>query len=106
MIKVLEQESKLKSGAANLNVLRVDINQTTNPELRDLWITTKQKTDPLPPAAVARSLKGKGHPGVQKKNVRRGSMSSAPEPLTNYLAIVASRTCVSHLPPSRNVMMV
>ena len=43
MIKVLEQESILKSGAANLNVLRVDINQTTDPELRDLWITMKQK---------------------------------------------------------------
>ena len=60
MIKELEQESILKSGAANLNVLRVDINQTTDQELRDLWITTKQKTDLLPPAAVARSLKGKG----------------------------------------------
>lgn len=60
LIGELEQASILKSGLANLNVLRVDVNQTTDQELRDLWIATRQKTNLILPAAVARSLKGKG----------------------------------------------
>ena len=61
LIRELEQSSSLNGGLANLNVLRVDKNQTIDQELRDLWITTKQKTNLALPAAVVRSLKGKGH---------------------------------------------
>ena len=59
LISEMEQASILRGGPANLNVLRVDVSQTTDQELRDLWITTKQKTESILPAAVARSLKGK-----------------------------------------------
>ena len=60
LISEMEQASILRGGPANLNVLRVDVSQTTDQELRDLWIATKQKTESILPAAVARSLKGKG----------------------------------------------
>lgn len=60
LISELEQASTLRGGLANLNVLRVDVNQTMDQELRDLWIATQQKTNLILPAAVVRSLKGKG----------------------------------------------
>lgn len=60
LINELELSSTLKGGHANLNVLRVDVSQTKDQELRDLWITTKQKTNLVLPAAVVRSLEGKG----------------------------------------------
>ena len=60
LINELEQASTLRGGHANLNVLRVDVSHTLDQELRDLWIATKQKTNLILPAAVVRSLKGKG----------------------------------------------
>lgn len=60
LISELEQSSTINGGLANLTVLRVDISQTKDQGLRDLWIATKQKTNLVLPAAVARSLKGTG----------------------------------------------
>lgn len=60
LISELELSSTLKGGHANLNVLRVDVSQTKDQELQDLWVATKQKTNLILPAAVVRSLKGKG----------------------------------------------
>lgn len=60
LISELEKASTLKGGLANLNVLRVNVSQTMDQELRDLWIATRQKTNLILPAAVVRSLKGNG----------------------------------------------
>jgi hypothetical protein len=82
LIGELEQASTLSGGFANLNVLRVDVSQTMDQELQDLWIATKQKTDLVLPAAIVRSLKGKGqainhwHGSLQE--LRAASLLSSP----------------------------
>lgn len=82
LISQLEQASMSRGGLANLNVLRVDVNQTADQELRDLWIATSQKTNLNYPAAVVRSLNGKGqainhwHGSLQE--LRASSLLSSP----------------------------
>lgn len=82
LISELEMSSTLKGGHANLNVLRVDVNQSMDQELRDLWVATQQKTNLSLPAAVVRSLKDKGqainHWHGSLQDLKAASLLSSP----------------------------
>ena len=56
----LETASVAKDGDANLNVIRCDPGNTTDQELRDLWLSVKEKSHSQLPMLVVRSLKGRG----------------------------------------------
>lgn len=56
----LERASQSHGGHANLNVIRCDVSANEDPELQNLWVSTKEKTGLALPVVVARSLKGRG----------------------------------------------
>lgn len=60
IVSDLENTSLAKDGDANLNVIRCDLNNNTDQEFNDLWLSVKEKTDSKLPMLVARSLKGRG----------------------------------------------
>jgi len=60
IVKDLERVSLAKDGDANLNVIRCDLSQNEDQELRDLWQSVTEKTGSTLPVLVARSLKGRG----------------------------------------------
>ena len=60
-VSEMETASLAKDGHANLNVIRCDLNNNTDQEFSDLWLSVTEKTGSKLPMLVARSLKGCGN---------------------------------------------
>lgn len=58
VVSSMEKTSLSNGGVANVNVIRCDVRSSSDEELKNLWLATKERTKAVLPFVVARSLKG------------------------------------------------